>query len=339
MSETFSGRVDVTNGSGEVTVRVNGDHGNIRAGGNGQDGDLFVLDTAGNSRIHVDGQSGKIRIMAADGTTVANIGMHGNAYLGGAGQDGDLVLRDGDGNDCVHIGAGEKNLIIKQADGTKIIEIGVNGNIYAGGGGHDGDLVLRDGSGNSRIHLDAGQGNGWFGGNGADGDLVLFPSSANNINDVGQASIHLNGEAGDIILKNADCAEDFDVEATCMTSAKPGTVMVIDEAGKLRPCGREYDKRVAGVVSGGGKYRPGIVLDKQHGAGNRLPLALVGKVYCKVDARYGSVGVGDLLTTSATIGHAMKAEEPEKAFGAVIGKALEPLEKGCGVVPVLVALQ
>jgi hypothetical protein len=35
----------------------------------------------------------------------------------------------------------------------------------------------------------------------------------------------------------------------------------------------------------------------------------------------------------------MKASDPERAFGAVIGKALRPISEGRGVVPILVALQ
>jgi hypothetical protein len=65
----------------------------------------------------------------------------------------------------------------------------------------------------------------------------------------------------------------------------------------------------------------------------------VGKVFCKVDAQYGAIAVGDLLTTSPTLGHAMKATKPHKAFGAVIGKALRPLQDGCGLIPILIALQ
>ena len=68
-------------------------------------------------------------------------------------------------------------------------------------------------------------------------------------------------------------------------------------------------------------------------------LALMGKVFCKVDASYGPIEVGDLLTTSDTPGHAMKAFDHRKAFGAVIGKALGPITSGQGLVPVLVALR
>jgi hypothetical protein len=95
---------------------------------------------------------------------------------------------------------------------------------------------------------------------------------------------------------------------------------------------------VAGVVSGAGEYKPGIVLDRR-GNGNRVPVALVGKVYCQVDAEFAAIAVGDLLTTSATPGHAMRATNPLEAFGAVIGKALRPLASGRGLIPILVALQ
>ena len=142
---------------------------------------------------------------------------------------------------------------------------------------------------------------------------------------------------GDIRLVNADCAEDFTVSGE--DPAEPGTVMVLAENGGVRACDCAYDKRVAGVVSGAGNYRPAIVLDRQTGTSHRAPVALLGKTYCKVDAGYGPVEIGDLLTTSQTSGHAMKASESLRAFGTILGKALQPLEKGCGLIPILVALQ
>lgn len=141
---------------------------------------------------------------------------------------------------------------------------------------------------------------------------------------------------GDIRLANADCAEDFDIAET--EQIGPGTVMVLGEGGKLEQSQRAYDKRVAGVISGAGNYKPGIVLDKQS-KGNRKPVALLGKVFCKVDASYGPIGIGDLLTTSPSPGHAMKASDPLKAFGSVIGKALRPLTEGQSLIPILIALQ
>jgi hypothetical protein len=142
---------------------------------------------------------------------------------------------------------------------------------------------------------------------------------------------------GDIRLANADCAEDFDIAG--LEKIEPGTVMVIDSEGTLRQSDLAYDKRVAGVISGAGSYKPGLILDKQESSKNRMPIALMGKVYCKVDASYGAIEVGDLLTTSSTPGHAMKASDPSQAFGAVIGKALRSLEFGQALIPVLVSLQ
>jgi hypothetical protein len=140
----------------------------------------------------------------------------------------------------------------------------------------------------------------------------------------------------DVVL-GSDCAEDFDIASAA--EAEPGTVMVLNEDGALQPSQDGYDKKVAGVISGAGDYKPGLILGRRDSSQGRMPLALVGKVYCKVDAKYGPIEVGDLLTTSPTPGHAMRAADPLKAFGAVIGKALRPLSSGQGLVPVLVALQ
>ena len=43
---------------------------------------------------------------------------------------------------------------------------------------------------------------------------------------------------------------------------------------------------------------------------------LSGKVWRKVDADFSPVAVGDMLTTSSTPGHAMRANDPARAFGA-----------------------
>jgi hypothetical protein len=149
---------------------------------------------------------------------------------------------------------------------------------------------------------------------------------------------------GDIRLLNADLAEDFDVEADegeldSTQSAAPGTVMVIVDEGRLRRSSKAYDRCVAGVVSGAGSYRPGLVLDSQGSSANRRPLAMVGKVFCQVDADHGSIAVGDLLTTSDTSGHAMVASDAQRMVGAIIGKALRPMSSGRGLIPILVGLQ
>ena len=142
---------------------------------------------------------------------------------------------------------------------------------------------------------------------------------------------------GDVQLANADCAEEFNVGAELLL--EPGTVVVLGEGGALFPSLHAYDKRVAGVISGGSEYRPAIVLDKQETSSKRQPVALLGKVFCKVDAEFGAIEVGDLLTTSPTQGHAMKAKDPVRVFGSVIGKALRSYSNGKGLIPILIALQ
>ena len=93
-------------------------------------------------------------------------------------------------------------------------------------------------------------------------------------------------------------------------SGAAGTVLVIGADGALYESETEYDTRAAGVVAGAGCYRPGIILDKQRTSAGRLSVSLVGKVFCKVDGAHGAIEVGDLLTTSPTPGHAMKAIDP-----------------------------
>ena len=72
---------------------------------------------------------------------------------------------------------------------------------------------------------------------------------------------------------------------------------------------------------------------------DEVPLAVVGIVPCKATTENRSIQIGDLLVTSSTPGHAMKGTDRSKMLGAVVGKALEPLPEGKGVIQVLVTLQ
>jgi hypothetical protein len=161
---------------------------------------------------------------------------------------------------------------------------------------------------------------------------------AGDITAAGRVDVTGDITAHDVVLRGGDCAEDFDILSP--EEVLPGFVMVIDSSGSLRPSQHAYDKRVAGVISGAGEYKPGITLDRRPEEGNeRLPLALLGKTYVYVDADASPIDVGDLLTTSNTRGHAMKVTESTSAFGAVIGKALRPLQNGRGLIPILIAMQ
>ena len=146
-------------------------------------------------------------------------------------------------------------------------------------------------------------------------------------------NIALTGATSDITLQNEDCAEQFDVSRG--EDYQAGMVMVLDDEGRLKPSRSPYDKRVAGVVSGAGKFRPAMTLGVTDSTEKRASIALLGKVYCWADAGPKPIEVGDLLTE----GHAMAVSDPYLAFGTTIGKALQRLPAGRGMIPILVALQ
>ena len=93
------------------------------------------------------------------------------------------------------------------------------------------------------------------------------------------------------------------------------------------------------VASGVYGVNPGISLSQQGVMEGDQNVALSGRVYVQADASNGAIKPGDLLTTSATPGHAMKVAEHGKAQGAILGKAMTALAEGKGMVLVLVTLQ
>jgi hypothetical protein len=177
-------------------------------------------------------------------------------------------------------------------------------------------------------------------GSGVVGSIDGSLTQAAGVTGIGRIAGQFFGDVivtGDVKLTGGDLAENFEVADA--GAVEPGTVMVLDGVDRVRMSEIAYDKRVAGVVAGAGNYRPGITLDHHDDTTKRRPLALVGKVFCKVDASYASIELGDLLTTSPTPGHAMKAADPSVAFGAVLGKAMADHKHGRGLIPVLIALQ
>jgi len=144
-------------------------------------------------------------------------------------------------------------------------------------------------------------------------------------------------EAGNIKAKYQDVAEW--VPASEQFSA--GTVVVLDstKSNQVISSSVSYDTRVAGVVS----EQPGLSLGEK--GENKVLVATTGRVRVKVDASKGAIHIGDLLVTSDIPGVAMKSEPVNVGGvqfhrpGTLIGKALEPLEKGKGEILVLLSLQ
>ncbi len=159
-------------------------------------------------------------------------------------------------------------------------------------------------------------------------------------------ALEVNGTARVSILEiagGADLAEQFDVASSADVHAEPGMVVSIDpaRAGELVVSSTAYDRTVAGIISGAGGLSTGMMMGQQGTvADGEHPVALTGRVYCYVDGSYGAIQPGDLLTTSATPGHAMKVTDHVVAQGAIIGKAMTALgESEKGLVLVLVSLQ
>ncbi len=155
----------------------------------------------------------------------------------------------------------------------------------------------------------------------------------------------------------ADFAEMMRV-ATGAESVEPGDVLVLDPngSGEVVRSSQPRSAHVVGITS----TRPGFLGSEREWdvsapadstSGERVtleiadmaqlydevPVALVGIVPAKVSAENGPIRPGDLLVTSSTPGHAMRADHPEP--GTIVGKALATLNSGAGTIRVLVTLQ
>ncbi len=141
------------------------------------------------------------------------------------------------------------------------------------------------------------------------------------------------------ITGGSDLAEPFPISYSEKLQA--GSAVIIDEEnpGHLTLSSQPYDRRVAGIVSGAGGIKPGLTLSQEGVMEGDQNIALSGRVYVLATASNGAIKPGDLLTTSSIPGYVMKVTDYEKAQGAIIGKAMSPLDKGQGLVLVLVNLQ
>jgi len=170
--------------------------------------------------------------------------------------------------------------------------------------------------------------------------LKVLNSGGNNvctINEEGNLALYNAGNKTIELGTGLDYAEGFDISSDHGIPA--GTVLIIDEQnpGKLKVSEKSYDHKVVGIAAGANGLNSGVRL----GAGQfDLDVALAGRVYCNVDASYGKVSPGDLLTTSPTPGYAMVVKDLSQAQGCILGKAMQGLADGQkGQILVLVTLQ
>lgn len=254
-------------------------------------------------------------------------------------------------------GSGGQNGVFGQTGNTTAAAAGVYGKNDGIGIGVFGQnrstqaaavLGRNDGGGDGVVgfSLGRGRGSGVFGfTDSPDGFGGFFTNTA------GGVALHVDGRARAKVLEitGADLSEQFEVNGVMDSDSEaspeqvqPGLVVSIDpEApGKLVISSQAYDHRVAGIISGAGDIKPGVLMNQSSsGPDGSHPVALTGRVYCWADASNGPIEPGDLLTTSNTPGHAMKVTNHKKAQGAIIGKAMTELKQGKGLVLVLVTLQ
>jgi hypothetical protein len=273
----------------------------------------------GNNTIVLDAESGdegggRVQLRNGDQSAVTTISF--DAHDGPAG-GANIILKDNDGYETVEIDAensvGARMILSTVNSNTAIQTIILNANEGSTGGG---DITLSNDTGLTTIQLDAD---------------YASTGKGRVITDV----LEITG--------GADLSEQFEIRAAQGDLfPEPGMVVCIDpiHTGKLIVSSKAYDPTVAGIISGAGGIRPGMLMGQARSISDgRHAVALTGRVYCQADAKYGPIKPGDLLTTSNTLGHAMRVGDFTKSHGTILGKAMSVLNEGTGLVLVLVTLQ
>ncbi|MCZ7356852.1 MAG: hypothetical protein O8C66_14300 [Candidatus Methanoperedens sp.] len=132
-----------------------------------------------------------------------------------------------------------------------------------------------------------------------------------------------------------DLAENYSSDM----DLEPGDVVRLDQdEDRIIISEKPDDCLVLGVIS----TAPGFLLNTKRDGEKVFPVALCGRVPCKVVDENGPIKRGNLLTSSSIPGHAMKASpikiKGEELFrpGTIIGKALDRHESGKGVIDIFV---
>jgi len=163
------------------------------------------------------------------------------------------------------------------------------------------------------------------------------PNPAQKFHVVGNGRFDGTLSGTNVIAQYQDIAEWVRVRGP----VSAGTVLIIDpeRADGVLAASHSYDTRIAGVIS----PQPGITLGTP-GEGKAV-VAHSGRVKVKASVENGPIAIGDLLVSSATLGHAMRSAPIDVGGvsihrpGTVLGKALEPLIEGRGDILILLSLQ
>ena len=344
----LAGTMQIFDVQNKASITLDGGNAVLTLGTEGREGDLLMVDSEGREVCHLNAAAAELKLGTSG--AASSLRLHDDAgrevlrfadatlRVGTEGNHGRFLLRDGAGRAVVELDGeaaefklgtfgAASSLRLHDDAGREVLRF-ADATLRVGTEGNHGRFLVRDGGGRAVVELDGEASQVNVGAAGHAGQINVRDGNGNG-------TIQLDGNNGDIFLTNADCAEEFDFVTDVV---EPGTVVVIGDDERLQPCTSGYDRRVAGVVSGAGRFRPAIVLDRRAGR-TRPAVAMIGKVECKVDAGYGAIRCGDLLVSSPTPGHAMRGADSASTPGAVLGKALRGLDSGTGLVPILVCLQ
>lgn len=151
-------------------------------------GTLDIVDSEGRMAFQFDADNR--RILAWDGEDREVLRFYGNPaqlYVGGEGNEGDFYVTDGGGKNFVHADSGSHRLRINDGDGQEFLRFESGEHRFFGYDEQGRRVLIFYGQ---RAQL-------YVGGDGNEGDLyIVHPSGVN--------TIQLDGNSGDIILRNAE---------------------------------------------------------------------------------------------------------------------------------------
>jgi len=319
-------------GSGALSLRNTNGLARFRAYGGPSDGSLELYSNNGRLTFAAEGGEGtsgsQVNMWQSNGVRTLQFDAE-NGFEGG----GFIGLYANDGGAAIVASAGTQGgaLTVYEEDGTATTLIH---NVSDAG-----VVSVRNSSGVETAYIwgrnNAGQTGGQIGLKNSSGvQTITIDADSAGDGKITTQVLQITG--------GSDLSENFEVNAGS-DPLEAGMIVSIDpkNPGELVLSRTAHDKRVAGILSGAGGVKTGMLMGQAGTkADGKHPVALTGRVYCWVDAdASGAVEPGDLITTSATPGHGMKAANHSLASGAIIGKAMTSLEKGRGLVLVLVSLQ